>query len=475
MDKTKLNKLALQMAEDLMLARPSIPLATAIGVANYKMATICGNLRIQLDTKSGYGNTPANIYQLLLLNSGGGKGASLGLIDQFYFKDAYEYMSKVVYPKFKNKALEKLETEGNERPLHNWVKTTGSTTESGLLAYAESYDLAGVGGISIEIDEIGNAVISKSEVFELLLQPYDNGLYVPSAKRTDPNAISVSNMSTNLYCFGNKVRLFEGDIVESSFLKLLDEGYGRRMIFIDDDSIPTRKTPEDIVAEMKASESIISKREADREFIKSLITSKNLNRVLPLSDEAKYVWAIIKAEGDNYILDNRGLEPAVKSDMSERSFKVAKLAAIYAFFEGGDEVSEKNMYEALEVIEESSKVLKALRKVKPKHERLLDAMLLEDEPITSQSILAYPFIPSSWTRKIIEYIDLAKELASERGYIWDEVSRKHITYYTVNKMKSKTIEKELDNADKREKKDIEVIKEKTDRTYEEKLALLGLD
>lgn len=70
MDETKLNSFALQMAKDLMTARPSIPLATAIGVANYKMANICGNLKVMLDTRSGYARTPVNIYQLLLLDSG---------------------------------------------------------------------------------------------------------------------------------------------------------------------------------------------------------------------------------------------------------------------------------------------------------------------------------------------------------------------------------------------------------------------
>jgi hypothetical protein len=109
------------------------------------------------------------------LNSGAGKGTSLGLADNFYFKDAFDYIGNEVYPKFKRKALDRLETEENERPLHSWVKSIGSTTESGLLAYAESYSIVGFGGISISIDEIGNAITSKAEVFELLLSPYDNG------------------------------------------------------------------------------------------------------------------------------------------------------------------------------------------------------------------------------------------------------------------------------------------------------------
>ena len=143
MNKKKLNKLALKIANDLMTARPSIPLATAIGVANYKMANICSQMRVQVDTKAGYGSTPANLYQILLLDSGGGKGASLGLVDNFYFKTAFEYMDEVVYPKYKEKGLKKLNDEGNERPLHNWVKAMSNSTTSGLYAYAESFALCG--------------------------------------------------------------------------------------------------------------------------------------------------------------------------------------------------------------------------------------------------------------------------------------------------------------------------------------------
>jgi len=452
-DESKLNKFALKVAKDLMRARPSIPLATAIGVANYKMASICSQLRVQLDTKSGYGSTPANIYQLLLLNSGGGKGASLGLADNFYFKDAYAYIDKEVYPKFKQKALDKLEKENNDRPIHNWVKSIGSTTESGLLALSESYSLTGIGGINLEIDEIGNAVTSKADVFELLLQPYDNGLYVPTAKRTDPNAMSVSGMSTNLYCFGNKVRLFEGDSVESAFIRLLDEGYGRRMIFIDDDTEPNRSTPQDIVNEMEASESIIKERESDRAYIKSLVSADNLNKVITLNKEAIYEWAKIKSDGDNYILDHKGLEPAVRSDMSERVFKVAKLASIYAFFQGSEVVTKDNMSEALEVMNESSIVLRGLRKLKPLHQRLLESMLLEGNPVTSQHLLSYSFIPKSYTKKVLEYVDLAKELASELGYVWKESLSKGVTYYQVSKPSKKEVEV-FDKVDKKEAKEL---------------------
>ena len=465
MDRSKLNPLALMMADDLMKARPNLPLATSIGVANFKMAALAGQLGIQLDTRSGFGKTPANIYQLLLIGSGAGKGASQGLIDNFYFKDAWEYLDDVVYPKYRNKAIERLETTGSERPIHNWVKEVSSVTESGMLAMAESYYLSGIGGLNLSIDEIGNSVISKADVFEMLLTPYDNGTYVPKAKRSDSESMTITNMNTCLFAFGNKERLFEGDHVEQAFLKLLSEGYARRFIVIDDESVPARRSPEDVVNEMEVSEKIISDRKHIREDIKSLITKSNLGLTLPLSKEAVFEWATIKSDGDNYILDNRGLEQSVKSDMSERCFKTAKLACVYAFFNKDKEVSGEHMRQAFEVVKESSIAIANLVKIKPIQERLLDSLLAEDKPMTSSGMLNYKFIPSSYTRKVMEYIDLAKEIASERDLVWKETSKKGVAYYEVHE-KTPEEDKEFAEIDKREK----VAAKK--RTREEQLALL---
>jgi len=465
MNKNKLNKFVFKIANDLIAARPSLPLSVATAVANYKMANICSQLHIKVDTKSGYGESVSNIYSLVLASSGVGKNSSLGLVDKFYFGEAFKFIETDVYPKFKSKALDGLEAEEDDRPIHSWTKSLSNSTTSGMYAYAESFTLCGIGGLNLEVDEIANAVVSKAELLEILLTPYDNGTFAPVAKRTDSNSMSIDKLPVNLYCFGNKVRLFKGDNVEAAFLKLLDEGYGRRMIFCEDTSIPSRRTPDDIVTEMELSESIGLKRQTDRDYIKSLITSKNLGKVLPLTKEARFMYATIKCEGENYILDNKGLEPAVKADMNERNFKTAKLASIYAFFDGSDEVTLANMNEAYEVIEDSSRVLRELRKVKPKHQRLLDALLLEDKPVTSQTMLTYPFIPSSYTKKVNEYISLAKELSSELGYLWEETSRKSVIFYQVHKEKPSE-KKKLDKIEEDGEKAVRL------RTKEEIAALL---
>ena len=162
MDKNKLNKFVMQIADDLMLARPSIPLSVAVAVANYKMANICGQLHIKIDTQSGYGASTANIYSLVLASSGVGKNSSLGLVDTFYFSDAFKYLSEEVYPRYKEYALSKLEDDGDDRAVHSWTKSLSNATTSGMFAYAESFTLCGIGGLNLEVDEIANAVISKA-------------------------------------------------------------------------------------------------------------------------------------------------------------------------------------------------------------------------------------------------------------------------------------------------------------------------
>ena len=89
------------------------------------------------------------------------------------------------------------------------------------------------------------------------------------------------------------------------------------------------------------------------------------------------------------------------------------------------------MNQAFEIISESSKVLHNLRKVKPLHVRLVEKMLNERDRITAQHMLAYPFINSTWTKKIYEHIDLARQYSQSVGYEWDEITRDGVTYYMI--------------------------------------------
>lgn len=340
-------------------------------------------------------------------------------------------MRDEIYPKFKEAALAKLAEQKDDRPIHSWTQSISNATVSGMYAYAESFNLCRFGSLNIEIDEIGNAITSKAELFENLLTPYDNGDFQPVAKRTDSNAMDISGLPVNLYSFGNKVRLFNGDNTERDFIQLIDEGYGRRFIFVDDNSTNKNKTPQEVLAEMKTSEDIRRARSKERNYIASVIKRENFKKVLSLSDEAMLVYATIKAEGDSYVNDTKGLLPAVVADLSERYFKAVKLAGVYAFFDGSDTVEAKHMEQAYEIVKESSKVLADLRRIKPLHRRLLDAIVNEEGKVTAQHMLAYPFINSTWTKKIYEMIDLAKQLATSEGYEWIEDTKDNVTHYMV--------------------------------------------
>lgn len=433
MDISKLNPVAYAMAKDLMKVRIGLPLSSALASVHYKMASITSQMHIKFNIRGGYKDATASIYYLLLLNSGGGKNSSLGLLDRWFFEDAYNKIKDTIYPYYKQLAMDRLEALDIKRDIHNWVKKVDNATISGLLALAESYTMCKFGGINIEVDEIGTAIIAKAELFEMLLTPFDNGEFPPTAKRTDPNAMDIDGIPVNLYCFGNKVRLLNGDATEKAFIHNLDEGYGRRFIFVDDNSEDREQSPEEILKDMDVSERTRVERHSDRVRIANLVSSKKFGKVLDLDDEARYQYAVIKAESDNYIRNNKGISPAVSADIRERFFKTAKLASIYAFFDDSDVVKGCHIEQAYEVIKESSRVLSNVRKIRPTHDRLLEALLMESKPVTSQHMLQYSFINSGYTKKINEYIDLAKQLASELGYDWDEHIKSGVTYYTVIK------------------------------------------
>jgi len=451
MNKDKLNPLVVKMVNDLQLAKPSMGLGLACNAVHFKMANIASQLRVMVDTEAGFGTAVSNFYGLSFSPSGSGKSVGVNLLDNLYFSDALEYMKKEVFPKFEKKALQKLEDDGIERQLHSWTSKISNATLSGLYAISETYYLCGIGGVNVQLDEVADAVVSKADLFDILLECYNNGDFPAQAKRSDSNALDIDGIPVNLYAFGDKTKLVNGDNVEFAFQNLLKTGYA----------------PADVVREMKATEKIKKDRATDRQKIKSLISISNMNKVLKLTDEAMLYYATVQCDGDNYVKANKGLAEAVVSDMLNRVFKLVKLASIYAFFEESKKIELRHMKQAFEIINESSRVLVEITTMKPIHERLLEKMLLENKPITSQHILGYSFINSTWTKKVLEYIALAKELASERGLLWITTSKKTVDYYRVV-IKDKDVEEVLEEVDVAEARE-------TKKRSKEELAKLLLE
>jgi hypothetical protein len=457
-DINKLNPLVRKMALDLQKAKKSMGLGLACNAINFKMASIAGQMRVMIDTQAGFGTATANFYGLSFSPSGSGKSVGVTLLDNMYFKDAFDYMKNEIYPRYEKIARKKLEAEGIERALQAWTPKANNATLSGLYSASESAYLVKVGNVNISVDEVADAVVSKADLFDILLECYNNGDFPAQLKRSDNNPLDISGIPINLYAFGDKTKLTGGDNIETSFQNLLKTGYGRRFLFSDDKTVEVDDiSPKEYVKQMKATNQIVAEREPDRRFIKGLLCKANLNKVLKLSDEAMFYYAEIQCEGERYVRENKGLADAVQSDILNRVFKTVKLAGIYAFFEEEDTVQLRHMQEAFHLVEESSRVLIEITKIKPTHYRLLDKMLEEDKPCTQQHFLSYPFIPSSWTKKIQEIIDLAKELASEKGYVWSEKAIKGVVYYRVTEKTPEDEEEIFEIAEKEQKEKEELM------------------
>jgi ribosomal protein L9 len=432
------------------------------------MASIAGQMRVCVDTEAGFGTAVSNFYGLSFSPSGSGKSIGVNLLDNMYFSLAFDYMKKEVYPKFKKKAIQKLENDGIERALQAWTPKASNATLSGLYSASETAYLVGVGNVNLSVDEVADAVVGKADLFDILLECYNNGDFPAQLKRSDNNPLDIDGIPVNLYAYGDKSKLINGDNIEFAFQNLLKTGYGRRFVFSDDKTVEVEeRSPADVVKEMRATEQIKKDRLPDRERIRNLISAKKMNSVLTLTDEAMLFYAQVQCEGENFVKTNKGLAEAVQSDMLNRVFKLVKLASIYAFFEEKDKVEIEHMQQAKEIIDESSRVLTEITKLKPLHHRLLERMLEESNPCTNQHFLSYPFIPSGWTKKIEEVIKLTKELSSEKNYLWKEVSRKGVVYYSVTKQDEKTEEilKEVDQAE-------EIEAEKLNDEQEDLLRLL---
>ena len=115
MNENNMNKLALKMARDIMSAKPTMGLSLALSAVHFKMSSLVSQLRLKVDTQAGFGTAVSNFYGLSLSSSGSGKSVGVNLLDGFYFGEAFDFIKRDVFPKFKQRCEAELEVAGIER------------------------------------------------------------------------------------------------------------------------------------------------------------------------------------------------------------------------------------------------------------------------------------------------------------------------------------------------------------------------
>lgn len=339
------------------------------------LAKMASSMRAMVVTKDR-GEIPVNLYALSLATSGSGKGHSVGILENEFIKGFRDRFMTDTFPMVAEQKLAKIAAE-------RFARKTDSTEEDELTkvkaefermgALAFTFDsgtppavkqmrhkllMADAGSINLQIDEIGSNLVGSTEILNLFLELFDQGLVKQKLTKNTNESIRGEELEgktpTNMLLFGTPTKLLDGGKTEDEFYSMLDTGYARRCLF----AYGHRQRAADSLTPAQIYANLISSANQG-------IVDKWTGHFTLLADPTKFGWKI-------YVEDDVGIELLTyrceceriadalpeheeikKAEISHRYFKVLKLAGALAFCDESSELTMDHLYQAIKLVEES--------------------------------------------------------------------------------------------------------------------------
>ena len=383
----------------------------------YFLGKIASSMRAVVVTKDR-GEIPVNIYALALATSGFGKGYSVNIVENEFLKGFKKRFMESTFPVI---AEQNLWLIANSRALMNGTDQQeeydkASTEFRNAGAYPFTFDsgtppavkqlrhkllLAAGGSINLQIDEIGSNLIGSTDVLNLFLELYDQGMVKQKlTKNTAENQRGEEldgKTPTNALLFGAPAKLLDGGQTEDQFYSFLETGYARRCIFGFGQHTRSEdeRTPEEIYKHLIEPQNTAS-------------ITKWSYLFQQLADPAFFGWKM-EVEDDvaiqllTYKIDCEKAADALpeheeikKSELSHRYFKALKLAGAYAFIDSSPLVEMDHLLAAIKLVEESGASFQLILNREKTYVKLAKFIATSSSEVTHADLTeTLPFYPKS--------------------------------------------------------------------------------
>lgn len=383
----------------------------------YFLAKMAACMRASILTKDR-GEIPVNLYALLLAPSGSGKGFSINIMEGDLLAG---FKKRFVFDTMPTIAEEHLWQMANERALKNntdqqnefdalnteynrlgpYPFTFDSGTAPAIKQLRQKLLLANCGAINYQCDEIGSNLIGSTEVLNIYLELFDQGLVKQKlVKNTNDNQRGEDidgKTPANMLLFGTPVKLLDGGQTEDLFYSLLETGYARRCLF------GLGSANRRAYHSMSASE--IFKHLTDPWNNQTI--SKWSDKFSQLADPSKINWQMslddsvaiklleyrIECEREAENLPEH--EEIKKAELSHRYFKALKLAGALAFVDESLDVDMNHLMQAIKLVEESGKAFSGILTREKAYMKLAKYLASVDTEVTHADLNeALPFYKS---------------------------------------------------------------------------------
>ena len=217
----------------------------------YYFSKVSAMMKVNIETKDR-GIIPVNTYAINLSVSGSGKGFSTNIIEEKVINRFKTKFLQHTFPMIAEKNIEalankkaslqglqveevRLALEKEFGSLGPMVFSFDSGTVPAIKQMRHKLLMAGIGGLNLEIDEIGSNLIGNTEVLNTFLELYDVGkvkqkLIKNTAENKRTEEID-GKTPTNMMLYGTPSKLLNGGKTEEEFYSMLETGYARRCLF----------------------------------------------------------------------------------------------------------------------------------------------------------------------------------------------------------------------------------------------------
>lgn len=343
-------------------------------VVSYFFSKIASMMRVQVEISDNQ-VIPVNMYAINLAPSGSGKGHSVNIIEEEIISAFRQRFLETTFPAVANKRLLKIANKRAIRddtdPKDELARAKAEFEELGALLF--SFDsgtgpalkqmrtkllMASAGSMNLEIDEIGSNMTSNTEVLNSYLELFDTGRIKPKLIKNTRENVRAEDLTgstpTNMLWFGTPTKLLDGSKTEDEFYAMLETGYARRCFF---GFSRVRKTTKGLTAQdlynlyhdPKTNKYLTQLNDQ----LGMLADSSGFHQKLIMKPDVMMAWYDYRIACQDHANTLSEFEDVRKAEISHRFFKVAKLAAVYAYIDKSDFVHMNHLHNAIAMAEES--------------------------------------------------------------------------------------------------------------------------
>ena len=441
----------------------NIPLSMSSLIANYTLANFISQFQIKINLDGS--KVPTNMVGFVLAGSGTSKDSTVNAQENA-MNPGYMVIEEHRRESAQEAAQAKAEqTDGDTDQWRKYYKepyplTNSISTIEGLVSRLNSFASAGIGMGSVYSGELGSELASNPNMtdnIKLIAMLYDLGDYkskaIKDAERQDQE---VKGMGMNALFVGSEDNIIMDKKISQTFKMEFITKLARRSMFV----YPTKQEFAECVIEFSSYEDMNTKQDHFEDLARegkaytgsmSMDLAQRLlerdSRLIDIDEDASQAFRDYKMYTNALGNGTTYVHKSVQLEQLHRSWKMLKLAGVYAILDDADSISMKHISEAIYYVEKIGSYMGYYEEYASKepYELLVDYLQThEDSRLTLHDLKKKGFInaTSGLSHKVQELVKMADTVASTSGTVqvendivyykpFEKVGEHHASYVSV--------------------------------------------